>query len=99
MEIELTDKVPVSEPLGRVPRQLYVQVKNYIDDVITNGWVRKSGCLGLRIFLTIYGMKYWFTTSDMSKTYHQGYTLVSLQMAKNTIWINKCPILFSKVHK
>ena len=35
---------------------MYVEVKNYIDDVITNGWVRKSGCLGLRIFLTIYGM-------------------------------------------
>ena len=26
-------------------------------------------------------------------------TFVSPQMAKNTIWINKCPILFSKVHK
>ena len=42
MEIELTNKVPVSEPLGQVPRQLYEEVKNYIDDVITNGWVRKS---------------------------------------------------------
>ena len=35
MEIELRDKVPV-------PRQLYGGVKNYIDDVITNGWVRTS---------------------------------------------------------
>ena len=26
-------------------------------------------------------------------------TFVALQMAKNTIWINKCPILFLKVHK
>ena len=36
------DKVPVSEPYRRVPRQLHEEVKNYIDDEITNGWVRKS---------------------------------------------------------
>ena len=42
MEIELRDKVPASEPYRRVPRQLYGGVKNYIDDVITNGWVRTS---------------------------------------------------------
>ena len=28
---------------------------------------------GPRIFWTIYGVKYWFTTPDMLKTYHQGY--------------------------
>ena len=28
---------------------------------------------GLRIFWTIYGVQCWFTTPDMSKTYHQGY--------------------------
>ena len=42
MEIELMDKVPVSEPYRRVPRQLHEEVKNYIDDEVTNGWVRKS---------------------------------------------------------
>ena len=28
---------------------------------------------GLSIFWTIYGVQCWFTTLDMSKTYHQGY--------------------------
>ena len=27
----------------------------------------------MRIFWTIYGVQCWFTTPDMSKTYHQGY--------------------------
>ena len=42
MEIELMDKVPVSKPYRQVPTQLHEEVKNYIDDEITNGWVRKS---------------------------------------------------------
>ena len=41
MEIELTDKVPASELYRRVPRQLYEEIKMYIDDLITNSWVRK----------------------------------------------------------
>ena len=65
----------------------------------------------LSIFWTNYGGQCWFTTLDMSKIYHQGYihkngqiycffdTFFPLQMTKNTIWINKCFILFSKVHK
>ena len=39
MKIELRDKVPVSEPYRRVPRQLYGGVKNYVDDLIINGWL------------------------------------------------------------
>ena len=38
----LTDNVPVNEQYRRIPRQLYEEVRNYIDDHITNQWVRKS---------------------------------------------------------
>ena len=146
MEIELRDKVPVSEPYRRVPRQLYGGVKNYIDDVITNGWVRTSYldytspmvcarrkgsslrlCIDYREpnFKTIPDKKprtedildnlwcavlvyYTRYVKDLSSGLHPQKseqvhcffnTFVALQMAKNTIRINKCPILFSKVHK
>ena len=146
MKIELRDKVPVGEPYRRVPRQLYGGVKNYIDDVITNGWVRtsyldytspmvyvrrKGSSLRLSIdywepnFKTIPDKKprtedilhnlwcavlvyYTRYVKDFSSELHPQKseqvhcffnTFVALQMAKNTIWINKCRILFSKVHK
>ena len=42
MPIHLVDDVPVAVPYRRVPPHLYQEVKNYIDDLITNGWVRQS---------------------------------------------------------
>ena len=146
MEIELRDKVPASEPYRRVPRQLHGGVKNYIDDVITNGWVRTSYldytspmvcarrkgsslrlCIDYREpnFKTIPDKKprtednldnLWCAVLVYYTRYVKNFssglhpqkseqvhcffnTLVALKMAKNTIWINKCPILFSKVHK
>jgi len=42
MKIQLTDNVPVSQPYRKLPNKLYAEVKNYIDDLITNGWIKKS---------------------------------------------------------
>lgn len=42
MPINLVDNIPVAAPYRRVPPHLYKEVKNYIDDLITNGWVRES---------------------------------------------------------
>ncbi len=42
MKINLTDTIPVKEAYRRIPRHLYEEVKNYIEDLITNGWVRES---------------------------------------------------------
>ena len=42
MEIHLTDNVPVKEAYRKIPRHMYSEVKNYIDDLISNGWVRQS---------------------------------------------------------
>ena len=42
MEISLCDSVPVCVPHRNIPRQLYDEVKNYINDLIANKWVRES---------------------------------------------------------
>ena len=42
MEINLEDHVPVKEAYRRIPRNLYDEVKNYIDDLVRNGWIRES---------------------------------------------------------
>ena len=43
MEINLTDNIPVKEAYRKIPRHMYAEVKNYIDDLVSNGWVRESG--------------------------------------------------------
>ena len=42
MEIMLTDQVPVVIPHRHIPRHLYDEVKNFINDLIVNKWVRES---------------------------------------------------------
>lgn len=42
MEIKLTDETPINESYRRIPRNLYEEVKNHVDDLITNEWVKKS---------------------------------------------------------
>ena len=38
MDIKLTDSLPVYESYHSIPRKLYDEVKNYIDDLLTNQW-------------------------------------------------------------
>ena len=40
--INLTDNIPVSEPYRAIPRPLYDDVKNHINNLLAHGWVRKS---------------------------------------------------------
>ena len=42
MEIDLTDREPVNIPYRSIPKQLYEEVKNYVDDLVMNGWVKQS---------------------------------------------------------
>ena len=42
MDISLTDSLPVHESYRSIPRKLYDEVKNHIDDLLTDQWIRKS---------------------------------------------------------
>ena len=42
MEIKLTDNIPVNESYRQLPRHLYDEVRNYVDDLLTNNWIRSS---------------------------------------------------------
>ena len=42
MKINLHDEVPVKEAYRRIPRNLYTEVRDYINDLLTNGWIRES---------------------------------------------------------
>ena len=42
LELNLTDNVPVVVPHRQIPRPLYEEVKNFLNDLIANNWVRES---------------------------------------------------------
>ena len=42
LDIKLSDDVPVGEAYRKIPRNLYTEVKNHINDLIANGWIRQS---------------------------------------------------------
>ena len=42
LDINLTDSLPIHESYCSIPRQLYDEVKNHIDDLLTNQWIQKS---------------------------------------------------------
>ena len=42
MEINLTDNIPVVVPHRNIPRPLYDEVKNFVNDLIVNRWIRES---------------------------------------------------------
>ena len=42
MDIHLTDEVPVNQAYRHLPRKLYDDVKNYLNDLIVNGWIQES---------------------------------------------------------
>ena len=42
IDIRLIDEVPVAEPYRKIPRNLYDEVKNHVNDLLANGWIRKS---------------------------------------------------------
>ena len=42
MDIQLTDEIPVNEAYRHLPRKLYEDVKNYLNDLVINGWIQES---------------------------------------------------------
>ena len=42
MKISLSDEAPVKEAYRYHPRNLYIEVRNYINDILVNRWIRKS---------------------------------------------------------
>lgn len=42
MPIHVVDQVPVNASYQKIPPHLYREVKNYIEDLRTNGWIRES---------------------------------------------------------
>ena len=42
MEIKMIDETPINEAYRQIPRHLYGEVKNYIDDAISSNLIRKS---------------------------------------------------------
>ena len=47
MDINLTDFLPPHESYCSIPRKLYHEIKNHIDDLLTNQWIRKYTLLTL----------------------------------------------------
>ena len=42
MKINLVDNIPVREAYRKIPRNLYAEVRDYISDLVTNGWIEES---------------------------------------------------------
>ena len=42
LDINLTDEFPVAEAYRKIPGHLYEEVKNHINDLLANGWIRQS---------------------------------------------------------
>ena len=42
VEINLTDSVPVQKKYTSIPRPLYAEVKQYVEDLLNRGWIQKS---------------------------------------------------------
>ena len=42
LKIDLMDNVPVTEAYRRIPKNLYLEVKHHISNLLTNGWIKES---------------------------------------------------------
>ena len=42
MDINLTDSVPVQRKYTAIPRPLYAEIKQYVEDLLNRGWIQKS---------------------------------------------------------
>ena len=42
MKINLSDEIPVKEAYRHLPRNLYDEVRNYVNDLLVNGWIQES---------------------------------------------------------
>ena len=42
MPVHVVDQIPVTAAYRKIPPHLYKEVKDYISDLVTNGWIRES---------------------------------------------------------
>ena len=42
LEIHLTDEVPVAADYRNIPKHLYEEVKNHVNNLLANGWVHEA---------------------------------------------------------
>ena len=42
VDINLTDSVPVQRKYTAIPRPLYAEIKQYVEDLLNRGWIQKS---------------------------------------------------------
>ena len=42
LKIDLLDNVPVSEAYRKIPKHLYIEVKNHINNLLAHGWIKES---------------------------------------------------------
>ena len=42
LDIKLTDETPFGEAYRKIPGNLYQEVKNYVNDLLANGWIKQS---------------------------------------------------------
>ena len=42
LDIRLTDEVPFGEAYRKIPGNLYKEVKNHVNDLLANGWIKQS---------------------------------------------------------
>ena len=42
LDIKLTDEIPVGEAYSKIPGNLYNEVKNHVNDMLANGWIKQS---------------------------------------------------------
>ena len=42
LKLNVTDPKPVRKPYWTIPKQLYSEVKQYLEDLITNNWIKTS---------------------------------------------------------
>ena len=42
LKLNLKDDIPIAKPYGKIPKQLYAELKQYLEDLLTHQWIKKS---------------------------------------------------------
>ncbi|KAL6463235.1 hypothetical protein MHYP_G00276260 [Metynnis hypsauchen] len=85
LKIRLTDPTPVKRSYVSVPKPLHKEVKQYLEDLLNRGWIKKSRALNQKslpdrhpiprnqdMLNSLHGSA-WFSVLDQGKAYHQGF--------------------------
>ena len=42
LKLNLKDNIPIAKPYRKIPKQLYAKLKQYLEDLLTHQWIKKS---------------------------------------------------------